>query len=169
MIFSIYLPLLALAMFVASALLWLMARLLTRDTQSFLSTALHAQGLVTELHWRTSRRGAEVGTCAYPDVQTDAYPDVEKHAYLEIAFTLPDCQQIRAATRTGNLHPPAKVGEWVNILYNPDNPQDMDLESRARRTWRKAGYCFLAVVFAAMGMGTLALWWILFRVWGISI
>ena len=100
-------------LFVPAALMWRMARLVQQDTQRFLKTAQPATGTVLRLDWRVSRVGTDTAT----------------HAYPEIAYTLPNGQRVQATTRTGNRQRPAKEGDTVQILYNPDNPQQIDLAS----------------------------------------
>ena len=140
------------SMFIAAALCWRMARRVTRDAERFLKTAQPATGTVVRLEWRVRRDGAEM---------TD-------HIYPEIAFTLPNGQRVQATSRTGNRPLPAKkVGDTVDILYNPQNPQQIDLVSQAPRTLMRRGYGFLAVGFGLMGVLGLALWWLLFRWWGV--
>ena len=138
-------------LFVPAALMWRMARLVQQDTQRFLKTAQPATGTVLRLDWRVSRVGTDTAT----------------HAYPEIAYTLPNGQHVQATTRTGNRQRPAKEGDTVQILYNPANPQQIDLASQAPRTLMHAGYRFLAVTFALMGVCGLTLWWVLFRWWGV--
>ena len=141
----------SLGMFVPSALMWRMARRVSADASRFLNTALPATGTVVRLEWRVTRTGA--------DTRTDAYP--------EVAFTLPDGQKVQAIARTGRFPRPAEEGDVVEILYDPSDPQQIDLASQAPRSVMTMGYRFLAVSFAVMGLGGLILWWLLFRLWGI--
>ena len=138
-------------LFIPAVLTWRMARRVARDTERFLTTAQPATGTVVRLDWRVSR----VGDATAP------------HAYPEVAFTLPNGERVQATTRTGNRQRPAKEGDTVQILYNPANPQQIDLASQAPRTLMHAGYRFLAVTFALMGLCGLTLWWVLFRWWGV--
>ena len=148
---STLMPLISLALFVASFGLWRTARRVRQETDRFMNVVRPATGTVVSLQWRTSRKGDDVAT----------------HAYPEVDFTLPDGQRVRAVTRTGNLHRPAKEGDTVSILYNPGNPQEIDLASQAPRSIMNAGYRFLAVSFALMGVCVLGMWWVLFKLWGI--
>ena len=141
----------SLAMFVPAGLMWRMARIVSRDTDRFMQTARQATGTVLSLDWRSSRVGTERAL----------------HAYPEIAFTLPDGQRVQATARTGNLQRPAKVGDTVQVLYNPADPSEMDLATQAPRTLMQCGYRTLAVGFALFGVLDQGLWWLLFRLMGI--
>ena len=143
--------LVSLAMFVPAALMWRMARLVTRDTDRFMQIAQRATGTVVSLEWRSSPSGAESKLYAHP----------------QVAFSLPHGQQVHAIARTGTFPRPAKVGDVVDILDNPRNPQDMDLARQAPRTLMRFGYRYLAITFALFGICGLGLWWLLFRWWGI--
>lgn len=143
--------LVSLGLLIPAGMLWRMAGLVTRDIQRFMGQARPASGIVVSLQWRASRSGYES----------------RLHCYPEIAFSLPDGQRIQTTTRTGNLQRPAKEGATVQILYNPSNPQEIDLASQAPRTLMKAGYRALALAFTMFSLGGLGLWWLLFRWWGI--
>ena len=143
--------LVSLAMWVPAALMWRMARIVARDTDHFLQTAQPATGTVLDLHWRTSPSGTEA----------------VMHVYPEIAFTLSNGQTIQATTRTGTTRRLCKPGDVVQILYNPSNPQQIDLASQAPRSLMQFGYRTLAIGFAMMAMCGLGLWWVMFRWMGI--
>ena len=143
--------LVSLAMWVPAALMWRMARIVARDTDRFLQTARPATGTVLDVQWKSSRSGSEAVL----------------HAYPQISFTLPDGQTIQAVTRTGTMHRKCKPGDTVHILYNPANPQQIDLASQASRSLMQFGYRTLAWWFALMAIGGLGLWWVMFRWMGI--
>jgi hypothetical protein len=86
------------------------------------------------------------------------------NCYPEIAFTLPNGQSIQGTTRLGSKQRPAKIGSTVDILYNPKDPQEMELAARA--SFRLSVWVFriLSLSFGLAGLWVLVLWCLLFVV-----
>lgn len=94
-------------------LLFLGYQLLT-GTQQRIETAVKAQGTVVEIVSRRTTSGGERKTYFYPVVE----------------FRTPAGDVIRfTESSTGSNPPSYRVGQTVNILYNPQTPQDARIDS----------------------------------------
>lgn len=129
-------------------LLWRVGRVAAQDVQRFLATARPATGTVIGLHWRSHSR------IARPTFRMNCYP--------EIAFTLPSGQSIQGTTRLGSRQRPATIGATVDILYNPQYPQEMELASRAPFRLSVWVFRILSLFFGLAGLWVLVLWFLLF-------
>ena len=111
--------------------------------------AERAEGVVVEINWLSSeaeRRSHEIhrGT---------AYPVVE--------FSLPNGQIIRAQTHTGRSPAPAKVGQHVTVLYDPNQPKHVELLKNSGRDMMAPMYYVLAGFFALAAVMVVLMWFLL--------
>src|SRR4051794_13446489 len=79
-----------------------------RAALRFQRKAQQAPGTVTELRWEWTSDGADNSSSA------SAFPVVR--------FTLPDGRMVEAQTAFGSNPPPAREGQAVTVLYDPDDP-----------------------------------------------
>ncbi|MCS7031333.1 MAG: DUF3592 domain-containing protein [Gloeomargarita sp. SKYG116] len=98
-------------------------------TRNFIATAQTATGQVIALEYRRSRGSDGTVSHLY-------YPVVE--------FALPDGEKIRFEGQVGSSSPRFRVGESVEILYDPRRPQ----VARINRFW---DLWLLPIVFSGIG------------------
>lgn len=95
------------------------------------TTGKRVPGIVVDHHWESS--GKDGGRSCFPVVE----------------FRTVDGRVVRAKTRVGGS-PIAGVGEQVPVLYAPDNPENLRIDTWAgRATW-------MSVVAIVLGLGLIA-------------
>lgn len=142
---------------VGAALMFYQGRKMSLFYREFDRIAERAEGVVVEINWLSSeaeRRSHEIhrGT---------AYPVVE--------FSLPNGQIIRAQTHTGRSPAPAKVGQHVTVLYDPNRPEHLELLKNSGRAMMAPLYYMLAVGFVGFACLVIVFWFLLKVVMGIPI
>jgi hypothetical protein len=85
-----------------------------------------------------------------------------------VRFALPDGRIVETETRVGSMPAPARVGETVEVRYDPDDPRRVDLRHGAARSGS------LGCLWSGLGAGALLLaavllvaWFLLARVLGV--
>lgn len=113
----------------------------TYHTRNFVARAETATGQVVALEYRRSRDTHD-GSTSYL-----YYPVVE--------FALADGQQIRFESQVGSSWPRFRVGQAVEVLYDPRNPQ----KAQINRFWElwlfPVVFGGLGAVFFLIGAGSL--------------
>jgi hypothetical protein len=84
-----------------------------RANRSFLRAAVPAEAEITDVRWKT------VGPL----------PERDRLAYPLLRFALPDGSFYEARSEVGG--PPVEVGERVGVLYLPDDPSRVRVDSQA--------------------------------------
>ena len=105
-----------------------------RGERRYLSRALRATGVVRSLTVGSITRG---GTAYFP----------------VISFTTAAGVPVTAESKTPRSR--CRVGDSLPVLYDPERPDDMQIDSRASRWSLVAIAAFAAAIFLAMGTGSL--------------
>lgn len=151
---SVLVLLACLAVLGAGLLALVRARALSRSRTAFLAVAVAADARVVDLDWQATGQLLETGT-------NRAFPVVE--------FRLPQGGTVRARTRTGAFPAPAAAGEVVRVLYDPRDPDQVDLAPLAQQRSASTIMTVLGVAFLGFSLVGLLVWWFLFRVVGIPV
>ena len=102
-----------------------------RSARSFQAVALRAPGIVTDLRYRTTRTtGTENGPSG--------------SWFPVLRFATADGRHVDTEAMYGQSPRPARVGDTVAVLYDPEDPTRAALEG-------KLGGGFLGVMFVVMG------------------
>ena len=141
----------------AAALMFYQGRKMSRFYREFDRIAVRAEGVVVEINWLSS----EAERRSHHIHRGTAYPVVE--------FSLPSGQIIRAQTHTGRSPAPAKVGEQVTVLYDPNQPEYLELLKNSGRDMMAPLYYVLAIGFVGFACFAIVLWFLLKVVMGIPI
>ena len=75
---------------------------------------------------------AEVLEVNAKDIALGGEPDTRY--YPRVRFAAADGRTVEAESMTDSALPPPHVGETVDVLYDPDRPERVDLVRRANRT-----------------------------------
>lgn len=105
-----------------------------RAERRYLSRAVRATGVVRSL---TAERMTRGGTAYFP----------------VISFTTAAGVPVTAQSKNSRS---CRVGDSVPVLYDPDRPDEMQIDSRAARWSVVAIATFFAAIFIAIGAGSLA-------------
>src|SRR5262245_8918298 len=103
----------ALVLIVALAIFAVVAVRRRRSDRAFLGAAVPAEAEVTDVRWKT------VGPL----------PERDRLAYPLLRFALPDGSLIEARSQVSA--PAAEVGDRVSVLYLPDDPSRVRVDSHA--------------------------------------
>ena len=141
----------------AAALMFYQGRKMGRFYREFDRIAARAEGVVVEINWLSS----EAERRTHQIHRGTAFPVVE--------FSLPSGQIIRAQTHTGRNPAPAKVGEQVTVLYDPNQPEHIELLHNSGRTMMAPLYYVLAIGFVVFACLVIVVWFLLKVVMGIPI
>ena len=141
----------------AAALMFYQGRKMGRFYREFDRIAARAEGVVVEINWLSS----EAERRTHQIHRGTAFPVVE--------FSLPSGQIIRAQTHTGRNPAPAKVGEQVTGLYDPNQPEHIELLHNSGRTMMAPLYYVLAIGFVVFACLVIVVWFLLKVVMGIPI
>jgi hypothetical protein len=124
-----------------------------RTATAFQRTAVGATAEVTELRLRHQSHNREHDDGYWVPV---------------VRFALPDGRVVETETLVGSMPAPARVGETVEVRYDPDDPRRVDLRHGAARSGS------LGCLWSALGAGGLLLaavllvaWFLLVRVLGV--
>jgi len=98
---------------VTLVLVWLATRRARARHAAFRARAVHAQAEITDIRWKT------VGPL----------PERDRLAYPLLRFALPDGSIYE--TRSEVAAPAAEVGDRVGVLYLPDDPSSVRVDSQA--------------------------------------
>ncbi len=127
-----------------------------RDTE-FLTSSVTAHAEVIEMREQTRSSPAFRSSVDMPNTfaTTDYFPVVR--------FTLPDGRQVTAMTLRGAHPAPARVGDTVEVRYDPADPRRVVLAHGLAGIG--AGSCLSTLLVVALfGMATLVLLvWVLFK------
>lgn len=97
-----------------------------------------------------------------PLVQMRNEPGVPQDAYFPIVeYVLPDGQMLQSRTMNGSRPAPAKVGDEVTVMYDPANPERVDLGGHRMRHFHGPLYYVMAFAFFGMAALTVAVWFLL--------
>jgi hypothetical protein len=118
------------------ALLFAVGAFLLRTNRRFDRRAQRAPGEVVDVRWRT---------------QTSSAGGVRHTGYPVLRFTLPDGDTVETVARATTSLDAMHEGQPVTVLYDPDNPRQARLDTRAAG----AGSTLLPAVFMSIG-GVLA-------------
>ena len=141
----------------AAALMFYQGRKMSRFYREFDRIAARAEGMVVEINWLSS----EAERRTHQIHRGTAFPVVE--------FSLPSGQIIRAQTHTGRSPAPAKVGEQVTVLYDPNQPEHFELLHNSGRNMMAPLYYVLAIGFVVFACLVIVVWFLLKVVMGIPI
>ena len=141
----------------AAALMFYQGRKMSRFYREFDRIAARAEGMVVEINWLSS----EAERRTHQIHRGTAFPVVE--------FSLPSGQIIRAQTHTGRSPAPAKVGEQVTVLYDPNQPEHIELLHNSGRNMMAPLYYVLAIGFVVFACLVIVVWFLLKVVMGIPI
>lgn len=85
-----------------------------------------------------------------------------------VRFTLPDGRVVEAETMTGAMPAPARVGERVEVRYDPDDPRRVNL-ARGLAQPGNLGCLTIALAVGLVGVGLLVIggWFLLTQVIGV--
>jgi hypothetical protein len=114
---SILLLGLGLVLFVVAAVLFLRGLRQRRIAVGFLDRAVATSAEVVQVEAKDVAFGGEPDTRYYPRVR----------------FALADGRTVEAESMTDSAIPPPHVGETVDVLYDPERPERVDLVRRADR------------------------------------
>ena len=103
---------------VALVLVWVATRRARARHAAFREGAVHTQAVITDIRWKT------VGPL----------PERDRLAYPLLRFALPDGSVYEARTEVGG--PPVEVGDRVGVLYLPDDPSRVRVDSQASPSTR---------------------------------
>jgi len=103
-------------------------------TQEYIAASVHTSGTVIEIVSQTSTRDGEHRPLFYPVVE----------------FTTPAGQVVRFQDRTGSNPPAYRVGETVEVLYDPARPEAATIAS-----WTNL-WLFPIILLAAGGLFVLS-------------
>lgn len=107
---------------------------LLRRSRSFRRKAQSVEGVVTEL--RTQASGSFGADAAYPVLQ----------------FTTRDGRDVRTKARTGSLPAPAREGDHVTVLYDPDDPTTADIAGRSADILLSLSFILFGLIFTGIGL-----------------
>ena len=155
--FTFWMWFVSVVLLAGAALMFHQGRKMSRFYREFDRIAERAEGVVVEINWLSTdaeRRSHEIhrGT---------AYPVVE--------FSLPNGQIIRAQSHTGRSPAPAKVGQLVTVLYDPNRPEHLELLKNSGRDMMAPLYYMLAIGFVSFACLVIVFWFLLKVVMGIPI
>lgn len=123
------------------------------EAAAFAATAQSATAEVTDLRLRHQR---------YHRQHNDGF-------WLPVVrFTLPDGRVVEAETMTGSAPAPARVGERVEVRYDPDDPRRVNL-ARGFAQPGNLGCLTIALGVSLVGVGLLVVagWFVLTQVIGV--
>jgi hypothetical protein len=137
----------AAVLLVVAVLLLLKGRAVRRSAESFRSRALPARATVLALEAKDLSLGGEPDTRYFPRIRF-----------------VPDggAEPVEAQTLTDVPAPPPRVGEEIEVAYDPERPERVDVAATADaaegagRTWLLLGYGVLLVA-----LGVAAAWLVL--------
>lgn len=112
--FTLLMVLVMLLLLAAAALMFYQARRISRCYREFERRVTATAGVVVEVQWHNF---------------TAEQRDQEYHrgaAFAVVEFRLPNGTLMRARTHTGMNSAPVRVGETVQILYDPHTPNHME-------------------------------------------
>jgi hypothetical protein len=118
------------AMFVIGPIFLLVAAILALGTRSFLQHATRARATITALELRTD-----------PEDQTVSY------YYPRFVFTTPDGRPFSISSNTGTNPPAFKLGQRVDVLYDPANPGDARIDTAVQLWLVPMVLSFIGLVF----------------------
>lgn len=149
------LPLLAAGLVAVAAGLYLgvRGRRQRAAASAFTATARTASAEVTDLRLRHQRYNREHDDGFWLPV---------------VRFTLPDGRVVEAETLTGSMPAPARVGDRVEVRYDPDDPRRVNL-ARGFAQPGALGCLTTALAAGLVGVGLLVVagWFLLTQVVGI--
>lgn len=149
------LPLLAAGLGAVTAGLFFGSRGLRQRSEAakFTATAATATAEVTDLRLRHQRYNREHDDGFWLPV---------------VRFTLPDGRVVEAETMTGAMPAPARVGERVEVRYDPDDPRRVNL-ARGLAQPGNLGCLTIALAVGLVGVGLLVIggWFLLTQVIGV--
>jgi len=115
---------------------------ITRSGRGFDRRAARAPGQVVDVRWEAiGPRGDKIMT-----------------GFPVLRFTLPDGQAVETVARTGTSVDVMKEGQAVNVLYDPSDPSQARVDSRASSAGTAlAGAAFMVIggAFAVLGLALL--------------
>lgn len=121
-------------------------RMVSSAVAAFDRTALAAPGRVVDVETEEAvHLRSETG------VPQDVYFPV-------VEYVLPEGRMLRSRTMNGSRPAPAKVGDDVTVLYDPDDPTRVELGGRRMRHWYGTIYSVLAFGFFAMALLAVGVW-----------
>lgn len=110
---------------------------IVQTARRFLRTAHRVPGVVTDLRYSTGSSGSS-GTW-----------------YPVLRFTTRDGRQVDTTAMYGTNPAPARAGERVTVLYDPQRPTRAALHGRLGGRLLGSGFIVLGGIFAAVGLGIL--------------
>ena len=110
---------------------------IVQSAHRFLRTAHRVPGVVTDLRCRTGSSDSS-GTW-----------------YPVLRFTTRDGRQVDTTAMYGTNPAPARTGERVTVLYDPQRPTRAALHGRVGGRLLGGGFVVLGAIFAAVGLGIL--------------
>lgn len=112
-----------------------------RARRSFARRAVPALGQVTELRWR--------------DIATPGSGRVSLVAFPVLRFQTPDGRTVVAESSAGRNPAPARVGQQVTVLYDPDDPTQAALEGDSVGSVLYICFIIFGAFFLVSGLGRL--------------
>ena len=155
--FTFWMWFVSVVLLAGAALMFHQGRKMSRFYREFDRIAVRAKGVVVEINWLSS----EAERRSHHIHRGTAYPVVE--------FSLPSGQIIRAQTHTGRSPAPAKVGQLVTVLYDPNRPEHLELLKNSGRDMMAPLYYMLAIGFVSFACLVIVFWFLLKVVMGIPI
>ncbi|RVU28008.1 DUF3592 domain-containing protein [Streptomyces antnestii] len=113
-------------------------------TASFVADAKRARGMVVELDWRTDHSSS-----SYRKHQNDDKP----MAYPVVTFTPAGGPERTFRSTSGSNPPSYDRGEWVEVLYRADSPQDAKIDGFASLWLGPVIFSAFGLVFSGIGTG----------------
>ncbi|UOO89305.1 DUF3592 domain-containing protein [Vitreoscilla massiliensis] len=144
--FTMLMVLVVLLLLTAAVLMFYQGRRIGRFYREFERRATATAGVVVEVQWHNS------------DAERRDQQYHRGAAFTVVEFRLPNGTVMRSRTHTGMNPAPVKVGDTVQILYDPHTPSHMELQQRGGRALMAPLYYTLAAGFAMFALLALLLW-----------